>query len=204
MQDVDKLAGGYILVFIYVNLMLSKLNFVQQRFWLSVVGILRWGPSQDQQQLSSLELRLIYHLIKLSHMLYSKSTKKYTILFEITFSSVIMGMILGYGICSLLGLFYSAAHTVIPFILLGIGIDNIFVITQTFKTLGMYTKKCQTRWQFFRIFCKVPFVSVLQPICILHRSRILMSDGAQFYIICTSSSKWALDTFKCKLSKMLL
>jgi len=88
-KDVDKLAGGYILVFIYVNLMLSKLNFVQQRFWLSVVGIL----------------------------------------------SVIMGMILGYGICSLLGLFYSAAHTVIPFILLGIGIDNIFVITQTFKTL---------------------------------------------------------------------
>ena len=47
-----------------------------------------------------------------------------------------MGMILGYGLCSLFGLFYSAAHTVIPFLLLGIGIDNIFVITQTFKTLG--------------------------------------------------------------------
>merc|ERR1719445_2138629 len=49
--------------------------------------------------------------------------------------SVFMGMILGYGICSLFGLFYSAAHTIIPFILLGIGIDNIFVITQTFNTL---------------------------------------------------------------------
>ena len=49
-----------------------------------------------------------------------------------------MGMILGYGICSLFGLFYSAAHTVIPFILLGIGIDNIFVITQTFSTIGSY------------------------------------------------------------------
>lgn len=75
MQDVDKLAGGYILVFIYVNLMLSKLNFVQQRFWLSVVGILRWEPCQDQQQLSSLELglRLKYRLIKLSLGLYSKS-----------------------------------------------------------------------------------------------------------------------------------
>ena len=47
-----------------------------------------------------------------------------------------MGMILGYGLCSMFGLFYSAAHTVIPFILLGIGIDNIFVITQTFKTIG--------------------------------------------------------------------
>ena len=49
--------------------------------------------------------------------------------------SVFMGMILGYGVCSLFGLFYSAAHTIIPFILLGIGIDNIFVITQTFNTL---------------------------------------------------------------------
>ena len=41
LQDADKLVGGYILVFIYVNLMLSKLNCVEQRFWLSVVGLLR-------------------------------------------------------------------------------------------------------------------------------------------------------------------
>jgi len=88
-KDADKLGGGYMLVFIYVNVMLSKLNFVEQRIWLSVIGIL----------------------------------------------SVLMGMILGYGLCSLFGLFYSAAHTVIPFLLLGIGIDNIFVITQTFNTL---------------------------------------------------------------------
>ena len=53
--------------------------------------------------------------------------------------SVAMGMIVGYGLCSLFGLFYSAAHTVIPFILLGIGIDNIFVITQTFSTIGRGT-----------------------------------------------------------------
>ena len=54
--------------------------------------------------------------------------------------SVFMGMVLGYGLCSLFGLFYSAAHTIIPFILLGIGIDNIFMITQTFNTLGKYSK----------------------------------------------------------------
>merc|ERR1712241_942628 len=35
-QDADKLGGGYVLVFIYVNVMLSKMNLVQQRFWLSV------------------------------------------------------------------------------------------------------------------------------------------------------------------------
>jgi len=93
-KDADKLGGGYVLVFIYVNIMLSKLNFVQQRFWLSVIGIL----------------------------------------------SVAMGMILGYGLCSMFGLFYSGAHTVIPFLLLGIGIDNIFVITQTYKTLEATSK----------------------------------------------------------------
>ena len=49
-----------------------------------------------------------------------------------------MGMVLGYGLCSLFGLFYSAAHTIIPFILLGIGIDNIFMITQTYNTLGRH------------------------------------------------------------------
>ena len=40
-KDADKLVGGYILVFVYVNLMLSKMNFVEQRIGLSVIGILR-------------------------------------------------------------------------------------------------------------------------------------------------------------------
>ncbi|XP_023348188.1 uncharacterized protein LOC111716912 [Eurytemora carolleeae] len=88
-KDSDKLGMGYALVFIYVNFMLSKLNCVEQRVWLSCVGIL----------------------------------------------SVAMGMILAYGVCSAFGWFYSAAHTVIPFLLLGIGIDNIFVITQAYDTL---------------------------------------------------------------------
>jgi Niemann-Pick C1 protein len=52
--------------------------------------------------------------------------------------SVAMGMILAYGLCSLFGLFYSAAHTVIPFLLLGIGIDNIFVITQVYKMFYLF------------------------------------------------------------------
>jgi hypothetical protein len=39
-------------VFIYVNFMLSKLNFVEQRVWLAVVGILSvaMGRSYVQQQ----------------------------------------------------------------------------------------------------------------------------------------------------------
>ena len=33
-------AALFLTVFIYVNFMLSKLNFVEQRVWLAVVGIL--------------------------------------------------------------------------------------------------------------------------------------------------------------------
>ena len=42
MQDADKLVLGYMLVFLYVNMMLSKMNCVEQRIWLSTVGILRY------------------------------------------------------------------------------------------------------------------------------------------------------------------
>jgi len=49
---------------------------------------------------------------------------------------VAMGIIASYGICSYLGFFYSAAHTVLPFLLLGIGIDDMFVIVQSLSTLS--------------------------------------------------------------------
>ena len=41
-QDADKLVLGYMLVFVYVNVMLSKMSCVEQRIGLSIVGILRW------------------------------------------------------------------------------------------------------------------------------------------------------------------
>ena len=49
---------------------------------------------------------------------------------------VTMGIIVSYGICSALGFFYSAAHTVMPFLLLGVGIDDMFVIVQCNDTLS--------------------------------------------------------------------
>ena len=49
---------------------------------------------------------------------------------------VAMGIIVSYGLCSAFGFFYSAAHTVMPFLLLGIGIDDMFVIVQCSNTLS--------------------------------------------------------------------
>ena len=40
-----------------------------------------------------------------------------------------------YGFCSALGLFYGPMHNLIPFLLLGIGVDDMFVIMQCFDNL---------------------------------------------------------------------
>lgn len=54
---------------------------------------------------------------------------------------VIMGMIVSYSICSSAGFFYGPTHAVIPFLLLGIGIDNMFVIRQCLATLSQEERK---------------------------------------------------------------
>eukprot|EP00095_Tigriopus_kingsejongensis_P001088 maker-scaffold193_size270907-snap-gene-0.15 protein:Tk01088 transcript:maker-scaffold193_size270907-snap-gene-0.15-mRNA-1 annotation:"hypothetical protein DAPPUDRAFT_306990" len=46
-----------------------------------------------------------------------------------------MGIITAYGVCSALGLFFGPMHGILPFLLLGIGIDDMFVIVQCFNTL---------------------------------------------------------------------
>ena len=48
---------------------------------------------------------------------------------------VIMGAIMSYGICSAIGLFFGPIHNVLPFLLLGIGIDDMFVIVQCWDVL---------------------------------------------------------------------
>ena len=88
-KDAGMLLVGYLIVFVYVIIMIGRFNFVQQRFYLSLGGIL----------------------------------------------GVVMGIIVSYGTCSAIGFWYSPAHTVIPFLMLGIGIDDMFVIIQCRNTL---------------------------------------------------------------------
>jgi len=48
---------------------------------------------------------------------------------------VVMGIVVSYGVCSAAGLFYGPMHSVMPFLMLGIGIDDMFVIVQSWETL---------------------------------------------------------------------
>ena len=46
---------------------------------------------------------------------------------------VVLSTIAGFGISSLCGLFFGPVHSLLPFILLGIGVDDAFVITNAFN-----------------------------------------------------------------------
>ncbi len=54
---------------------------------------------------------------------------------------VLMGIVVSYGICSAAGVFYGPMHSVLPFLMLGIGIDDMFVIVQCWDTLTADQRK---------------------------------------------------------------
>ena len=81
---------GTAIMFVYVQLMLGKFNFVEQRPGISSVGI----------------------------------------------CCCFLGLLTSYGICSGLGLVFSPMHAIIPFLFVGIGIDDMFVIIQVRNSLA--------------------------------------------------------------------
>ena len=64
------------------------------------------------------------------------------------FMGVIMGIVVSYGICSAFGVFFGPMHSVLPFLLLGIGLDDMFVIAQSWDSLEIG----QAHHMFSRIF----------------------------------------------------
>ena len=82
--DANLLSMGFIMVFIFVILNLGKFNSVEQRGYLSLLGMV----------------------------------------------AIVLGTAVSYGICSLLGFEGGTLHEILPFMLLGIGIDDMFVIVQ--------------------------------------------------------------------------
>ena len=49
--------------------------------------------------------------------------------------SALLAMVTSYGLCSALGFSFSPLHNFIPFLLLGLGVDDMFVIVQSLDTL---------------------------------------------------------------------
>lgn len=89
-SNMTVLFCGMSLIVIYVIVMIGRCNSMQQRIYLSFMGIFVLG----QAILSS------------------------------------------YGLCYYMGFFYGPVHPILPFLLLGIGVDDMFIIMQSLETIS--------------------------------------------------------------------
>ena len=89
-EDAILLIPGFVLMFVYVQVMLGKFTCVQGRSFLAFCGL----------------------------------------------SSIGLSLGFTYGFCSAFGFFYSPMANLVPFLALGIGIDDMFVIMQCFDNLS--------------------------------------------------------------------
>ncbi|XP_011632112.1 patched domain-containing protein 3-like isoform X2 [Pogonomyrmex barbatus] len=89
-SNMTVLFCGMSLITIYVIVMIGRCNAMQQRIYLSLMGI----------------------------------------------SVVGQALLSSYGVCYYMGFFYGPVHPILPFLLLGIGVDDMFVIMQSLETLS--------------------------------------------------------------------
>ena len=50
--------------------------------------------------------------------------------------SVALGILTSFGLCSLMGLSYGPMHSLIPCLLVGLGVDNAFVLVQAIQNIN--------------------------------------------------------------------
>ncbi|KXJ79597.1 hypothetical protein RP20_CCG000345 [Aedes albopictus] len=88
-KDIDKLVFGGVIMFIYMQLVLSKFSWTEFRIILGSIGLLSVG----------------------------------------------MGFIAGSGIVSIFSIPYGPVHTVLPFLLMGLGVDDMFVMMACYRKI---------------------------------------------------------------------
>ena len=96
--DAFMMPIGFGIMFMYVQVMLGKFNWLEQRAMLALSGL----------------------------------------------SCIGLAIGFTYGFCSALGLFYGPMHNLIPFLMLGIGVDDMFVIIQCFDNLSAAEKNLRS------------------------------------------------------------
>lgn len=88
-RDMAKLSIGIILMFIYIQIILSKFNWVELKLILGNVGM----------------------------------------------SCVGLALIVAYGVCSFMGIPFGPVHNSLPFLLLGLGIDDMFIMKSCWEQM---------------------------------------------------------------------
>lgn len=93
-SNMTVLFCGMLLITIYVIVMIGRCNVMQQRIYLSLIGI----------------------------------------------SVVGQAILSSYGVCYYMGYLYGPVHPILPFLLLGIGVDDMFIIMQSLETTSEMDK----------------------------------------------------------------
>ncbi|KAF2346973.1 Protein patched/dispatched [Trinorchestia longiramus] len=88
--DLGLLIVGYVVVFIYIQIMLGKFNGIETRPFLSLMGIV----------------------------------------------AVQLSIVVSYGLSSAFGQMFTPVNNILPFLVLGLGIDDMFVIMQAWNNLS--------------------------------------------------------------------
>nr|XP_023011826.1 Niemann-Pick C1 protein-like [Leptinotarsa decemlineata] len=94
-SDMYLLVIGVSVMIVYVQLVISKFNWLEARIVLGFIGLLTIG----------------------------------------------MSFVVGAGLCSLIGIFYGPVHTSLPFLLMGLGVDDMFVILACWEELKEEDRK---------------------------------------------------------------
>ena len=63
-------------------------------------------------------------------------------------SGIVMGSVFCLGLCSSFGIMFTQLHNVLPFLMLGIGIDDMFVLVQSYENLTKEEKKLSLEERF--------------------------------------------------------
>ncbi|XP_071117818.1 NPC intracellular cholesterol transporter 1-like isoform X1 [Haliotis cracherodii] len=88
-KDTNLLSAGFSIVFVFVMLSLGKFNMVEQRIYLSLIGLFSVG----------------------------------------------LAILFAYGLATAFDVIYGPIQSIMPFLLLGIGVDDMFVIVEAWKNL---------------------------------------------------------------------
>ncbi|XP_025830631.1 protein patched homolog 1 isoform X2 [Agrilus planipennis] len=94
-QDIGILITGIFVMVLYVQLVISKFNWVEARILLGALGLVPVG----------------------------------------------MSFIVACGLCSLMGVSYGPVHTSLPFLLMGLGVDDMFVMMASWDDLPSHVKR---------------------------------------------------------------
>lgn len=104
-QDMDKLIVSGVMMFLYLQFVLSKYNWSEYRVILN--------RSLSVKDLNALHLHFLWNQLILASM---------------TLLSIGMAFVSTVGIFSVLGVSYGPVHTCLPFLMMGLGVDDIFVM----------------------------------------------------------------------------